>query len=148
MEKKSHKTKLSTREFEELKELFLSFDQDGSGTICEKELYVVLKCLNMEADSLAVKRMFREVDKDGSGLIEFNEFIEAFSTPSKDALMDAFKKIDRNGDGVLSHSEVKRAMKQAGQPFSDKAIAEMIELADANKDGMVNYEEFLVMLKS
>ena len=58
--------------------------------------------------------------------------------------------MDNNGDGFLTHDEVKEAMKKCKQPMSDKAIREMIEAADEDNDGKVNYSgkaSFLVTIE-
>ena len=50
---------------------------------------------------------------------------------------------DKNGDNYISRSELKSAMKKLGEKMTDKDIDDMIKEADLDKDGKVNYEEFI-----
>ena len=51
--------------FVELKEAFQLFDKDGSGTISNDELEVVMKSLGQTPTDEELQQMIREVDVDG-----------------------------------------------------------------------------------
>lgn len=52
----------------------------------------------------------------------------------------AFKKWDANGDGALSPQEIEEVLATAG--MSKAEIGDILAVADANKDGKVDYQEF------
>lgn len=51
--------------FAELREAFSLFDKDGSGTISNDELEVVMKSLGQNPTQSELKKMIQEVDVDG-----------------------------------------------------------------------------------
>ncbi len=55
-------------------------------------------------------------------------------------LIDAFKKLDKNGDGTITASELVYAMTHVGDKMSIDDAKEMVEMADINADGVINYE--------
>lgn len=56
-----------------------------------------------------------------------------------------FKKIDKNNDGTLSLSELKEGMKEVLGAWPAEQIDwnDFFESVDINKDGIVDYQEFL-----
>lgn len=63
-------------------------------------------------------------------------------------LNKAFQFFDRDGNGVISSDEFKTVMTELGDPLTDDECHLFISLVDKNKDGQVQYEEFLDALKS
>lgn len=59
------------------------------------------------------------------------------------AIKDIFKKFDTDGDGVISKDELKRIVRAISKDFSDGAVDALLEASDTNKDGFIQYEEFL-----
>jgi len=51
-----------------------------------------------------------------------------------------FRIFDKDNDGFLSVDELCRIMQSLGDKMTDKDVAEMIEEADSDKDGLINYE--------
>ena len=65
---------VSPDQIKELKELFLSLDNDGSGTLSFEELKEGLKD---REDSFSLIEMLKNADTDGSGEVDYTEFIAA-----------------------------------------------------------------------
>ena len=61
---------------EELKEIFLQFDDDGGGTVDVEELGMIMKSLGQVMTEKEVETLFNDMDDDGSGSIEFDEFLD------------------------------------------------------------------------
>ena len=53
---------------------------------------------------------------------------------------------DKDGNGLISRDELRDVMTQLGEKMSEDDIDEMIEDADKNGDGMINYEEFVAYM--
>lgn len=54
---------------------------------------------------------------------------------------DIFRSFDANGDGVVSVTEAKDAMRNLN--FSDAEIEMLVDTYDVNRDGKLQYEEFI-----
>ncbi|KAI7860180.1 calmoduline [Circinella umbellata] len=139
-------------EIEEYKSSFQQFDKDGNGTIDARELGGVMKALNMSVSEVEVKSMIRELDADGSGSIDFEEFLSMLSrtkfngNDAQQELLETFKVFDKNNDGTISANELREVMSNLGERMSEAELEQMLLEADANKDGVINYEEFVKML--
>ncbi|KAG2228186.1 hypothetical protein INT45_009233, partial [Circinella minor] len=138
-------------EIEEYKFSFEQFDKDGNGTIDARELGGVMKALNMSVSEVEVKSMIRELDADGSGSIDFEEFLSMLTRTKSNVdaqreLLETFKVFDKNNDGTISANELRNVMNNLGEKISEAELEQMLLEADANKDGVINYEEFVKML--
>lgn len=135
----------------EFKNAFALFDKDGDGTISTKELAAVMKSLGQSPSEAELQEMIDECDKDGSGTIELTEFIAMMQRLRKHSdeeseLREAFKVFDKNRDGLLSAEEVRYVMTNLGEKMTDDEVEDMIHDADTDRDGQINYEEFIQMM--
>ena len=58
-------------------------------------------------------------------------------------LKAAFQAMDSNGDGFVTKDELKSMLSGLGEPVDDSVINEMINVADTNGDGKVDFNEFV-----
>ncbi|XP_053689100.1 calmodulin-beta-like [Sabethes cyaneus] len=142
---------LSEEQERQFRRMFETFDKDGNGSITASELGMVVRALGMNPSQAEVEQMIHEVDLDGSGTIELNEFLVLMARKQRqdttdEELRDAFKIFDRDGDGFLSVDELSAVMKNFGERLSDDELADLLDEADIDKDGKINYEEFIIML--
>ncbi|KAK7502857.1 hypothetical protein BaRGS_00005806, partial [Batillaria attramentaria] len=125
-----------------IRELFRTFDKNRDNTISACELGKVLRCLGMDVTEDDVKTIIKELDKNGNGKIEYKEF-KAFmqeemrksEEPAEQerAVRMAFRVFDQNGDGFIDVKELKNAMKNLGEPLTDKELADMMKEADMDQ---------------
>ncbi|KAM7533769.1 hypothetical protein Aperf_G00000107417 [Anoplocephala perfoliata] len=137
----------------ELHDAFVRFDVDHDGRITETELKHVLNFLNVPASPADVKKMIADADADGNGTVEYNEFLLMMNrysektAKSPDAeMLEAFKVFDHNNDSYIDHDEIKRTMNFLGETVTDDDVRAMIQEADADHDGLVDFEEFKRMM--
>ena len=64
------------------------------------------------------------------------------SADQLEELKKAFTAIDANGDGVISKDELATLLKGLGEDVGDDVVTEMMNLADTDGDGKVNFDEF------
>lgn len=57
-------------------------------------------------------------------------------------LRKAFDVMDENKDGQVTKDELKKLLQGLGEEVNDEIVDEMINIADENGDGKVNFEEF------
>ena len=50
---------------------------------------------------------------------------------------------DMDGNGTIDRDELRNVMKQLGEKLSEEDIEEMIQEADKNGDGLIDYDEFV-----
>ena len=114
------------------------------------------------------KDMVNEVDKDGTGSIDFPEFLTMMSLKineenAEEELREAFKVFDGDGNGFIDRRELGLMMRFMGETLTEGeiqvgAVIELfydvkifikmiIEEADSNKDGLIDYTEFYKMMQ-
>eukprot|EP00884_Botryococcus_braunii_P004030 jgi/Botrbrau1/13628/Bobra.0373s0007.1 len=141
---------INSKDISGLRELFKSIDADGNGTITAEELKVAISKLSskevQDADLLSV---MEKVDVDKSGQIDYEEFIAATVNLHKlereHILLEAFKHFDTDSSGSLSTDEIREGLAKFG--VTESEISELVEKYDTNKDGMIDYDEFLALMK-
>lgn len=144
---------LTEEQIAEFKEAFQIFDKDGDGSITTKELGTVMRSLGQNPSDEDLQQMIAEVDQDKSGTIDFREFLGLMAkkmkeTDTEEDLIEAFKVFDRDGNGLISAHELRFVMSSAGERMSETDIDEMIQEADTDGDGYINYKEFVRIMMS
>jgi len=148
----------SEKYIDELREAFNLFDRDNDGCITAKEIRTVMHGLRLESTDQEISDMINNVDVDGNGTVDFNEFLHMMSSTScrrvidtqkkteEEELRQAFKVFDIDSNGFIDANELKITMFNLGENLSDKDLKQMLKLADKNKDGKIDYEEFIHMM--
>lgn len=145
---------LSDEDEEAYREAFDLFDKDRSGAISKNELRTVMQNLGMNPSDKDLMDMIDEHDTDKSGQIEFEEFCKMMcrakqedeSGDNTENLKAAFRTFDKDGSGFISADELRQVMTQLGQCLGDDEVDAMIQEADEDGDGQINYEEFVRMM--
>ncbi|XP_060566583.1 calmodulin-beta-like isoform X2 [Ruditapes philippinarum] len=136
----------------ELQEAFVLFDKNQDGMITKEELGAVLHALGQRPTVSEVQALIHSVDLDKSGTIDFEEFVKIFSTklsidPEKE-LHEVFCIFDENGDGFISSDELYSMLHKLGEHITKHEAQKMINEADLNRDGKVDYREFKAILNA
>ncbi|KAJ8747716.1 hypothetical protein K2173_009751 [Erythroxylum novogranatense] len=136
---------------EELEQVFKKFDANGDGKISSSELGSIMSSLGHETSKEELQAMITEFDADGDGFIDFEEFVE-LNTKGIDAdeaienLKDAFSVYDIDGNGSISAEELHKVLGTLGEQHSMAECRNMISGVDSDGDGMIDFEEFKVMM--
>ncbi|KAG5628389.1 hypothetical protein H5410_000106 [Solanum commersonii] len=136
---------------EELQQVFNKFDINGDGKISFSELGFIMASLGTAVTEEESIEMINEVDGDGNGFIDLSEFIE-LNTKNIDSdevmenLKDAFSVFDVDKNGSISAEELQKVMKSIGEECSLDECRKMIGGVDCDGDGMIDFEEFKVMM--
>jgi calmodulin len=136
---------LSNQQFSELKSVFSLFDIDDDGKISIKELKTIMKALGQNISEEELRTMLNLGDVDGSGTIEFQEFVDIVTNKmtakdSEDELLEAFRVFDKDGSGSITKAELKYAMLSLGERLGEREIDKMLNAADSNHDGQIDYQ--------
>ena len=98
-----------------------------------------------------INAMIKEVDLNNDGKIDLDEFITLMTkttpdTQTEDEVINAFRVFDKQGNGLIPSDELKHIMMTIGDKMTEEEATEMINEADIDEDGMINYEEFVRMM--
>ncbi|QCD98136.1 calcium-dependent protein kinase [Vigna unguiculata] len=139
---------LSEEEISELKVAFKMIDTDNSGQITLEKLKAGLKMLGNNLSEPEILDLMQAADVDNSGTIDYREFIAATLHLNKvhreDHLVAAFSFFDRSGSGYITQDELQKACEEFG--IENVCFEEMIQEADQNNDGRIDYNEFVAMM--
>lgn len=135
----------------EFKSAFMLFDKNGDGFITTKELGTIVRSIGYNPTEAEVSEMIKSVDGSKNGMLSFNDFLSLVSKvvntgDSEAEIREAFKVFDKDRNGTISASELKRVMTMFGEKLSEEEVEQMINEADVDHDGQINYEEFVKML--
>merc|ERR1719160_2362212 len=62
-------------------------------------------------------------------------------------MLKAFRLFDDDQTGTVSFKNLKRVARETNQTLTDDELQEMLDNADKDGDGVLNEEEWLVMMK-
>ncbi|CAN6894270.1 unnamed protein product [Brassica oleracea] len=140
---------LSEEEIAGLKEMFKMIDADNSGQITFEELKAGLKRVGANLKESEILDLMQAADVDNSGTIDYKEFIAATLHLNKiekeDHLFAAFSYFDKDGSGFITPDELQHACEEFG--VEDARIEEMMRDVDQDKDGRIDYNEFVAMMQ-
>lgn len=124
------KDRITVEDYEELKQTFDVFDEDGSGTIDPAEINKVLEELGLDKRNpfiLIIINALKEKNKP----IKFEEFLDIIcskvgETKTKDGLKRVFNLFDKDENGSIDFDEFKNIGKQIMDPINDNDLLELM----------------------
>lgn len=141
--------RLSEEEIAGLKQVFESMDTDRSGTISFEELKKGLALQGSNLIDTEIQQLLESVDMSKRGSIDYKQFINATINMNKidkeDHLFAAFQYFDKDSSGFITKDELEVALRQ-NNIMNGESIQEILAETDTNNDGMIDYEEFSVMM--
>ncbi|KAF5730429.1 calcium-binding protein CML21 [Tripterygium wilfordii] len=154
--------------FRKCKAIFEQFDEDSNGVIDQEELTKCFRRLEVSFTDEEINDLFEACDINEDMGMKFNEFIvllclvyllkddrtalhgkSRMGMPNLEAtfetLVEAFVFLDKNNDGYVSKSEMVQAINEttSGERSSGRIAMKRFEEMDWDKNGMVNFKEFL-----
>eukprot|EP00932_Pfiesteria_piscicida_P015347 SRR837773.2743.p1 GENE.SRR837773.2743~~SRR837773.2743.p1 ORF type:complete len:477 (-),score=159.62 SRR837773.2743:58-1392(-) len=138
-------------EGEQLPELFRQLDRNGDGELSADEILEGLGSAELEGAE-ALEDLMGRVDSDGSGRLDYTEFVAALMDSKvyskRDRLLTIFKGFDLDGDGRISSEELAQALSAGmdGDKTCGRRIQSVLREVDANGDGFIDFEEFVLAM--
>ncbi|CAO1400834.1 unnamed protein product [Diamesa serratosioi] len=147
-------------EIRDLRTAFDLLDRDQDGMVTPNELQFMLRNLGIIVSDELIDGLMKEASKTGNGLIDETEFLQWIAriqalrednttTQDDDLTQDlvaAFRVFDQDNNGYITRDELQKAMEMIGENVTESQVTEMLALADLDKDGKINYEEFARLL--
>ena len=140
---------------EELKneymDAFNMFDTNHDGTITPQKLGELMRKLGQNPSEADLIEMIEAVGKKGSRKICFEEFVEMMERKNNECdteeeLINTFRVFDTESNGLISVQNLGNIIRTLGETLTEKEIEEIINEADVDGDGFINYEEFVRMM--
>jgi len=144
---------LSDDQIKALRETFMQLDKNGDGLLTPAELKDGLAKAGLKEIPPDLQAILEDVDSDGSGVIDYTEFLAATLDKrqylQEDVCWSAFRLFDRNGDGKISKEELQAVLGDKGveDALGTKQIAELLKEVDGNGDGVIDFQEFMDMMR-
>lgn len=144
----------------EIEDLFKKFDLDNDGKISEQDFYLALKSFNSNTTMEDVRIIMKQVDKDNNKYVDKKEFFDVMSNQLKEQLVGEvlekeymiklFYEQDIEKLGYLTIPQMKDLLinkLKCEFDYNGKEITEIINAVDTNLDGLIDINEFVVLLE-
>ena len=106
----------------------------------------------MKATETEVEELLATLDTNGNGFIDYTEFLAGCMRSKiylkEDHLRTAFEYFDKDNSGSISIDEIKQVLSSDEFLIPDAEIEKIVKEVDMNKDGQVDYNEFLEMMRN
>lgn len=150
-------TQLTDTAIKELRELFISMDDNNDGTLSVVELKDSLSKAGVAIPNDLVALM-DDIDTDGSGVLDYSEFMAAALDKQKyvqeDMCWRAFKTFDKDGSGSIDKEELSKLLglhdltDQLQVSITENEVDTIMKEVDLNNDGKIDFEEFVFMMRN
>lgn len=97
-------------------------------------------------DSRTRTRSSSQANSAANSPANFRKVVQIFTSSQMMDLKAAFTMFDKNGDQKISESELKQVMHYLGLKTSEDEVKAMIQVVDKNRNGYVDYDEFIQMM--
>jgi len=144
-----------------MKFLRATFKAPHAGSIGLERLVISASTVTSDASQGGnqIQILMDKVDKDDSDSIDYDEFcswmqshvdvasaLQRALATEADLVRICFRMWDANGDGLISRREIVAVFQDSFPHFSKKELDMLVLLLDADKDGQVNYDDFVDFL--
>ncbi|OAY29622.1 calcium-binding protein CML38 [Manihot esculenta] len=141
---------MNSNKSHEYERVFSHFDENGDGKISPWELQRCVGAVGGELSLAEAEAAVEYSDSDGDGLLCFEEFVRFVDSGEEEEkvkdLKEAFKMYEMEESGCITPKSLKRMLRRLGQATSIEACKIMIAQFDLNGDGVLNFDEFKVMM--
>jgi serine/threonine protein kinase len=147
---------LSSKEVDELFQVFDLFDTNGTGKIDPKELKAAMQSSGLDSKNPTIYQLIDDLDTpqaEKNGGITFDDFVDVFlmnlgDKESEEGIRRIFDLLidDPNAD-TITLSSLKKISKELGANMSDEELKDMLERASKNGVELTFQEFYDIMTK-
>ncbi|KAM9399318.1 calcium-binding protein 2-like isoform 2-T3 [Salvelinus alpinus] len=143
---------LMPEELDELQVAFKEFDHDGDGFLHYKDVADCMRTMGYMPTEMELIEIIQQIKMKWGGHVDFDDFCTELMGPrmlAETAHMMGMREFDSNGDGRITLEELKDSMKALlGEKLKKGELEEILQDIDLNKDGGIDFDEFVMMLSS
>ena len=125
---------------------------EKGGGIRYADLGAALRDLGQNYPPAEINKMAQQIGQ--GGMIRFDSFCQLMASrvtskpPSAEDVIASFKLFDKDGTGFIQVKTLTEAMTRYGDKFNREEMQSMVEDAQPDPNGWVNYEELARMICS
>lgn len=129
--------------------MFKMMDDSSSGTIPATKFGACVRAAGQYPTEEQIKEMLEKADPGSSGLVSLDKYMEQMKWISRknpldiDQIGESFKMFDKDGNGLISKSELQHILTSMGERLTSEEAEEFVKEASIDKNGSINYMEFL-----
>ncbi|EEF50928.1 calcium-binding protein CML38 [Ricinus communis] len=135
---------------EQYERVFNHFDENGDGRLSPSEIQQCVRAIGGELSLAEAEAAVEYTDSDGDGLLGFEDFVRFLEGGEEEEkandLKEAFKMYEMEETGCITPRSLKRMLSRLGQSSTLDQCKTMIAQFDLNGDGVLNFDEFKVMM--
>ncbi|CAH8278699.1 unnamed protein product [Arabidopsis lyrata] len=138
---------------DELRAVFDYMDANSDGKISGEELQSCVSLLGGALSSREAEEVVKISDVDGDGFIDFGEFLKLMEGEDgndeerRKELRVAFGMYVMEGEEFITAASLRRTLSRLGESCTVDACKVMIRGFDQNDDGVLSFEEFVLMMR-
>ncbi|XP_034209381.1 calcium-binding protein CML38 [Prunus dulcis] len=133
--------------------VFNHFDANGDGKISPLELQQCVRAIGGEMSLTEAEVAVEHLDSDGDGLLGLDDFVKFVDGGREEEKVNDLKEAfnmyvmdDGCGFSCITPKSLKRMLSRLGESKSVDDCKVMISRFDLNGDGVLNFDEFKVMM--
>jgi len=147
-------TGLDHEQIDSLKKGFEGFDKEGSGTINQTTMQMILKSMSVECNKTDMDNYAAEVDEEDSGKFTFLQFcsvaakfmVEDDEEQMKEELKEAFRIYDKECQGFITNDVLKDILREIDSTLTEEDLDHIVEEVDEDGSGTMDFDEFQEMM--
>ncbi|XP_070538778.1 uncharacterized protein [Ptychodera flava] len=144
----------TTKEIEDFKEVFLAYDRFHTGNIRVKELRKLFKACGQNVSDAELFHISNHFYTDGKKTISFPDFMKVMEGRARKScheedLREAFTVFDKERTGRFDALQFQHVLEsiRVTEKLEQDEIEKFMKEIDVNKDGNIDYEELLSIIK-
>lgn len=144
----------SSLNVDELRTVFDYMDTNSDGKISGDELQSCVSLLGGALSSREAEEVVKLSDVDGDGFIDFGEFLKLMEgeedgsdEEKRKELKEAFGMYVMEGEEFITAASLRRTLSRLGESCTVDACKVMIRGFDQNGDGVLSFDEFVLMMR-
>ena len=149
-------SRLNSDECKDIKNIFYNIDEDKNGFITfEDYRKYIINEFNIDdliENEEEIKKGFQGMDIDYNNNIDYTEFLAANLDESiflkEEKLKEAFRHFDLNDTGAIKKEDLIKVLKLDDVEDKNKIVNSIIEENDFDKDGKINFNDFMKVMQS
>eukprot|EP01134_Creolimax_fragrantissima_P007945 CFRG7945T1 len=140
---------LSDAELDAAREIFMIFDKQGDDCVSSEDLGTVLRAMNKNPLENEVAAIAKELDPSGESRINFSKFAPILERKTIDCpgsveeFSEGLRVFDKELNGFMSGVELRHVLTSLGEKLTSKQVDQLLVGVETDKDGNINYEEFV-----
>lgn len=139
---------LSDYKIAEFKEAFNLFDKNNNGKISHVELGEIFRSVGKNPSEKDLREMIQEAEGGEGNELTYDKFIvlmrkKMIDRDTEDELVEAFRLLDTEGKGLINNKDLRQMLINLGETLTPDELDKIIEEADDDNDGYINYVEFV-----